>query len=481
MEINEIKFIINYLRESGNECEWIEVKETQIDEEKLGKTISAIANSCLIYEKEYGYIFIGIKDKTWEIIGTDKKFSNFIVKGQDIKLYLKTRLSPDTEFEIFDSIIFENKKINIIKIKSASHTPISFSKEIYFRLGSHNKKIRDFPEESKKLWVKASGFNYEDSIIKKNVSVENILELLDYKSYYKLQNKEISENVETIIQDFVSEGYIRKIDNEYYDILALGGLLFANDLSKVDIGRKSIRIIQYLGKTKSQIASQKFEKKGYANGFYDLIKYLRTILPKEEKIDSSGFRKEYEYYSTTIIRELIVNAIIHQDLSILGNQIKIEIYSDRIEITNPGTPIIDIWRFYDTNRSRNLKLSEHMNRFNMCEELGSGIDRIVEISEKESRFTPKYTIFDNQYTTVKLFKEKNFENMMEDEKLNILFYHCCYSYTLEKYMTNSTLRERFTLSNINANSNKITRLIKKALDLKIIKSGPNKTYIPFWG
>lgn len=257
--------------------------------------------------------------------------------------------------------------------------------------------------------------------------------------------------------------------------------MFANDLSKVDIGRKSIRIIQYLGKTKSQIASQKFEKKGYANGFYDLIKYLRTILPKEEKIDSSGFRKEYEYYSTTIIRELIVNAIIHQDLSILGNQIKIEIYSDRIEITNPGTPIIDIWRFYDTNRSRNLKLSEHMNRFNMCEELGSGIDRIVEISEKESRFTPKYTIFDNQYTTVKLFKEKNFENMMEDEKLNILFYHCCYSYTLEKYMTNSTLRERFTLSNINANSNKITRLIKKALDLKIIKSGPNKTYIPFWG
>ena len=55
----------------------------------------------------------------------------------------------------------------------------------------------------------------------------------------------------------------------------MGGLLFANDLSKVDIGRKSIRIIQYLGKTKSQIVSQKFEKKGYANGFYDLIKYLR--------------------------------------------------------------------------------------------------------------------------------------------------------------------------------------------------------------
>jgi len=109
------------------------------------------------------------------------------------------------------------------------------------------------------------------------------------------------------------------------------------------------------------------------------------------------------------------------------------------------------------------------------------VDKIVEISEIEKRFTPQYIIYDGQYTTVKLFKNREFENMSEDEKLNILYYHCCYNYTLEKYMTNSSLRERFMLNNTNADSKKITRLIKKALETNLIKQGANKTYIPFWG
>ena len=64
-----------------------------------------------------------------------------------------------------------------------------------------------------------------------------------------------------------------------------------------------------------------------------------------------------------------------------------------LEISNPGTPIIDIWRFYDTNRTRNLKLASNMNKFGICEELGSGVDKIVEISEIEKRFTPQYIIY----------------------------------------------------------------------------------------
>lgn len=159
---------------------------------------------------------------------------------------------------------------------------------------------------------------------------------------------------------------------------------------------------------------------------------------------------------------------------------KIEFYDNRIEITNPGTPIIDIWRFYDTNKTRNLKLADNMNRFGICEELGSGIDRIVEISEMEKRFTPQFLIFDSQYTTVKLFKEKSFEMMHEEEKLNILFYHCCYKFTFEDYMTNSSIRNRFLLDDTNSSSKKISRLINRALEKNLIIQGPNKTYVPFW-
>ena len=48
-------------------------------------------------------------------------------------------------------------------------------------------------------------------------------------------------------------------------------------------------------------------------------------------------------------------------------------------------------------------------------------------------------------------------------------------------MTNASLRARFLLDNSNSSSQKISRLINKALEKRLIKNGPNKTYIPFWG
>lgn len=478
---DEIKKVLDYLRIKDNECTWIEVKEEQINEDKLGETISAIANSCLLEGKECGYILIGVKDKVWEVVGTSKKFSNFHVKGgQDVELYLKTMLTPEINFYFFDEISIENKNISVVKIESASHTPIAYKKETYIRIGSNNKKLKEFSETAKKLWIKVSGFNYEDTIIKKDIGAEEILKFLDYREYYRLLKKEIPLEKEAIINEFVKEKYIIK-DNQKYNITALGGLLLANNLNEFDLTRKGIRVIFYKGVTKTEILEQRWGNKGYANGFTNLMRYIKTKILKEEKINNLGFRDSYYQYSNLVIRELIANAIIHQDLSILGNQIKIEFYENRIEISNPGTPIIDIWRFYDTNRTRNLKLASNMNKFGICEELGSGVDKIVEISEIEKRFTPQYIIYDGQYTTVKLFKNREFENMSEDEKLNILYYHCCYNYTLEKYMTNSSLRERFMLNNTNADSKKITRLIKKALETNLIKQGANKTYIPFWG
>lgn len=58
-----------------------------------------MANYWLLYEKEFAYIILGIEDTSWEVIGTDNKFSNFIVKGQDIKLYIKTQVSPEIKIE----------------------------------------------------------------------------------------------------------------------------------------------------------------------------------------------------------------------------------------------------------------------------------------------------------------------------------------------------------------------------------------------
>lgn len=219
-------------------------------------------------------------------------------------------------------------------------------------------------------------------------------------------------------------------------------------------------------------------KKGYALGFENIIKSLKKFLPQEQR-SVDGRMETFEFYPNTIIRELIANAIIHQDLSIGGSEVKIEIFENRIEITNPGKSVIDVWRFYDCNKSRNEKLAYYMRQLRLCEELGSGIDRIVEISEQKNLFTPKF-IITNEYVNVKLFKDKKFEQMVDDDKMNILFYHCCFKYSIDEYMTNSSLRNRFGLDNSKSSTDKISNLIKKAREINIIKSGPNKSYIPFW-
>ena len=133
MEITkeEIENIIKNLRNRDSESPCVEVKETQLEKDKLGETISGIANSCLIEDREFGYILFGVKDNTWEIIGADKKLSNYKVGNQEIELYLSTLLSPSIDFKMQDDIEIEGKNISVIKISTATHTPVSYKKEIY--------------------------------------------------------------------------------------------------------------------------------------------------------------------------------------------------------------------------------------------------------------------------------------------------------------------------------------------------------------
>ncbi|WDT81353.1 MAG: hypothetical protein MPW14_06300 [Candidatus Manganitrophus sp.] len=78
------------------------------------------------------------------------------------------------------------------------------------------------------------------------------------------------------------------------------------------------------------------------------------------------------------VRELVANALIHQDFFVTGAGPTVEIFDDRIEITNPGDPLVDPERFVDTPpRSRNEALASLMRRFRICEERGSGIDKVV--------------------------------------------------------------------------------------------------------
>ncbi|MGQ3892780.1 ATP-binding protein [Legionella sp. CNM-4043-24] len=84
-------------------------------------------------------------------------------------------------------------------------------------------------------------------------------------------------------------------------------------------------------------------------------------------------------YPTVAIRELLANAIIHQDFSIDSAHPKVEIFSDRMEITNPGTLIAktSVDRLFGSTNPRNELLARIMYKTHICEDRGSGLIRTL--------------------------------------------------------------------------------------------------------
>ncbi|MEI6857134.1 RNA-binding domain-containing protein [Psychrilyobacter sp.] len=476
IEKKEILEVLSVLKEK-NENGWIEIKENKYSHEQIGETISALSNSSILEDKEYAYMIFGIKDDTWEILGTKVNLYSEKVGNQELKLWLSTQLSPSIEFDFFNFIL-EEKTIFIIKIKSIDHTPVQFKKEKYIRIGSNNKKLKEFPEKERLIWEKLSKFKFEEKITMKNVILEDLFELLDFKSYYRLVKKSEPELKVSMIQAFIKERYlVESSDKTLYNITNLGALLFAKDLDLFPkLVRKAIRVVRYKGKNKVHIERQQVGKKGYAAGFEGLIKFVNDLIPREEVITKDLRKVKFEI-SPIILRELIANAIIHQDLTKTGTEVLIEFFEDRIEVSNPGEPLIPVWQFYGYHRSRNEMLAYNMRKFGFCEELGSGIIRVIDISENENGIPPKFLLRNDIVKTV-LYSHKDFDSMNEEDKLNITYFHCCYKHDQGKYMDNTSLRGRFKIPK--DKYSKISRLITNAVEKGLIKKGPQKNYIPFW-
>ena len=143
-----------------------------------------------------------------------------------------------------------------------------------------------------------------------------------------------------------------------------------------DLARKAVRIIVYDGNSKIKTKRDMTEVRGYAVSFVSVVQYIMSQLPASEVIEDA-LRDNASVFPELAIRELVANAIIHQDFTLSGNSVMVEIYDNRIEISNPGQPIITVDRFIDEYQSRNEKLANVMRRLRICEEKGSGIDKAL--------------------------------------------------------------------------------------------------------
>ena len=194
---------------------------------------------------------------------------------------------------------------------------------------------------------------------------------------------------------------------------------------------------------------------------------------------SKDLREKQKMYPEIAIREFVANALIHQDFTISGAGPLIEIFDNRVEITNTGEPLIDTERFIDHAAiSRNEDLASFMRQIGFCEELGSGIDRaLIEISVYQLP-APKFEADDN-FTKVTMLAYKKLNNMTNEEKIRACYQHAVLKLLEGKRMTNESLRERFGIKKQNYST--ASRIISETVKAgKIKKSERLKEYIPFW-
>lgn len=289
-----------------------------------------------------------------------------------------------------------------------------------------------------------------------------------------------------ILDALVEDGMIVKSETGNYNITNMGAILFAKRLSDFpSLSRKAaVRVIKYEGNDRISAASkEQIGGKGYANGFEGLISYINNLLPNNEVL-GQALRRVVPMYPEIAVRELVANAIIHQNFFMQGTSPLIEIFTDRLEITNPGAPLIDQARFVDHPPvSRNEKLASFLRRIGVCEERGSGYDKVVSQTEFYQLPAPEIEIY-NDHTKVILYAHKEYSKMSKDDRYRACYLHACLKRVNRDVMTNSSLRERFKIEA--KNSSMITRLLNETCAVGLIKISPdstsdkNRKYLPFW-
>lgn len=478
MEQLQLEKLIKNLVALSKETETVEFKENNYSIDDIGKRISALSNSANLHDKKYSYLVFGINDLTHAIVGTTFLPSNEKIGNDQLEFWLSQHVNPRIDFRIYE-FHYESKQVVILEIPPAINQPIKYNNIAYIRVGSATPKLNDYPDKERKIWNNINRNSFEKGIAKENITIAEVLKLLDYSKYFSLTKQEIPSETQQFVEKMAQHGLVKKVFHNSYDITNLGAVLFAKNLKDFPtVRRKSVRVVLYKGNTRVNRLKEQEGLFGYAISFENLLDYVNDKLPHNEEI-SKSLRKEVKMYPEVAIREFVANALIHQDLSISGAGPMIEIFDNRIEITNTGEPLIDTDRFIDhPPRSRNEDTASFMRQIGVCEEGGTGIDRALISIALYQLPAPNFEKYEN-FTKVTLYAHKSLRDMTLGDKVRACFQHCVLKHVENTRMTNATLRERLGIGEKNYPA--ASAIIKATIKKRLIKESERpKEYVPIW-
>ena len=481
--VESLVSLVRELCKLTGETEWVEFKVDVNEPQEIGEYVSALANSAALFGKPFAHVVWGISDRDHAVVGTSFNPSAEKVGNEQLENWLLRLLTPKIHFRFFE-VSVDGHSVVVLEIERAFRHPVRFRGQEYIRVGSYKKKLKDFSEKERALWRVFDQTPFEDGIAVERMRDDEVLRILDYPVYFELLEQPLPANRVGILNALSSDKLIHRCHAGGWNVTNLGLVLFAKQLGDLDnLRRKAIRVIQYRGSSRIETLREQVGTKGYASGFEGLIEFINGLLPSNEVIEQA-LRKTLPRFPELAVRELVANALIHQDFFVTGAGPMVEIFEDRIEITNPGVPLVDTQRFVDSPpRSRNESLASLMRRTGICEERGSGWDKVVFQSEICQLPAPLAEVA-GDHTRVVLFAPRPLSSMDRAERVRAAYLHACLRYVDREYLTNTSVRQRFGIEG--KNSAKASRLIAEAVEAcAIVPDDPVAApklmrYVPWW-
>lgn len=456
------------------ESEHLEFKEAkqQFDTTKLLRYCVALAN------EGGGHLVLGVSDRPPRRVVGSKAFETATALNEiKARIVDKLRIRVDAV-----ELAHPDGRVLVFEIPSrpAGH-PLDFEGAYLMRAGEDlvpmtQDQLRRIFAEGQPDWFSQPA--------REEASADEVVALLDTQAYFDLSRIPYPTSRDGVLAKLSGEGLIVQ-SAAGWTITNLAAILLAKKLDAFSpaLARKAPRVVIYEGTDKTVTREDKPGNRGYAVGFESLVDFVHSAAPQNRSIEQV-VREEVKMFPKQALRELIANALVHQDFQASGASVMIEMYSDRVEISNPGTPPISVERFIDEYRSRNERVADLMRRLGICEEKGSGVDKVIKAAEVFQLPAPDFRVGTLRTTSV-LFAHQDFGAMSKADRIRACYQHCCLMYVSNQRMSNQSLRERFGLPESKAAT--VSLVIGAAKEAGLIKPDESETtstryarYLPFW-
>lgn len=346
------------------ENSYVEFKEEKIKPNDLAGEIVSFANM------EGGTIIIGVSDN-----GTIKGIS---IKDMEERIMniCRNNCIPNI-IPIYQEIVINDEKIIILTIPKGTNKPYyTVDNKYYIRVGT-TKRIAS-REELMRLFQASGAVHFDISPVegtnKKDLNIDLIRDyFLKYNMFDLYDESESTVDRILVNADILREGVNTKE-------CTVGGLLIFGKNVENKLTQSGISFAHFRG---NDITEELIDKKQIVGNLPDIVEQALVIIKNNIKTPSTivgAVREEKDIYPNVVLREALVNAVVHRNYSIIGSKIRVLMFTDRIEFHSPGklpnTVTIDKMKI-GVSYARNPFLVKYMENLRYIDQLGRGIPMII--------------------------------------------------------------------------------------------------------